>query len=423
MSQSRPAEHPRVQELRKRLALDRLAPGVGAALLTSSTDHQNRALRQLGRVLTDPLSPGAGKLIRHTVCVMVYDFAALAANQGLHHPPAADLLRRAGEAEARSLLRAGTTEGLLAVVATAIREQIARNPVLAVHTVALHTSLRRYLDHLQQAVPSSRPAQPPAPPLPAANERPDNVASFLYHDLVQHFGARVQQACVTVQIPATKPDPTTATTTATTPGSNRVEGAYLEATDHVAFLHPTAFLPTPTEGSDPSAVALQVGPVPVQELVRAYQSAVLLARMIHLGWAHPPGPIQCHPHAQADFPLSLLEELAPHLQPLLTAPLPHRIELARTLRRMLVKPGTMQQHAKALCISTSTLRQRLEPLQPILGQNGPPPSQLIALATILPALDFLWKAELNHNAPATGTHIEIVVTFEPPPTPPPRDVP
>lgn len=426
MSRSRPADHPRVQDLRKRIALDRLPPELGTALLVTSSDAQRRALRQLGQLLTDPLGPSVQELTRHAVCATVHEFALLAANQGVLDPSAADLLRRVSQAEAGSLLSGGTTEGLLAAVAAAVREQITRHPVLATHAVALQFCLRRYLDHVRPTIPQGRPAQaPPPPPGRAADERHENVAPFLYHDLRQYFGARVHQACVTVQVPAASTTDAT-DCTVTIPGSNPEDGVYLAATDHIAFLHPSTFLATPTEGTEQTFVAVHAGPVPLHELVRAYQSALLLARMIRLGWARPPGPVHCRPHSPADIPLELLEQLAPHLELLLPTPLPHRIELARTLRRVLVKPDTLQQHAKALNISTSTLRQRLTPLQPILRQNGLPPSQILALASVLPALISLWKAELEQPAKPTGAHeIQLVVSFSTQPeTPPlPRDVP
>lgn len=101
-----------------------------------------------------------------------------------------------------------------------------------------------------------------------------------------------------------------------------------------------------------------------------------------------------------DLPLGLLEQLAPHLGRLLGLLLPHRIESARALHRILTKPATLQQHARALGVSTATLRHRLAPLDPILGHGGHSPDHLVALASVLPALDHLWHAELLDPVPS-----------------------
>lgn len=425
MSHSRPVDRQMLRELRKRLALDRLAPEASAALLSTSADSQRLAQRHAGQVPADGSSPVARRLARHVVTVAVHEFALLAATQPVTSLTAPELFRRVGHAEAASQLAEGTTEGLLAVVATTIREQISRHPVLGFHTVALHTSLRRYTDYLRPADDHRHhhPHQPTTSET-APTECPDNVAPFLYHELIQHFGTRVQQACVTVQVAI--PTPEAPNDTLSPPDANPDDGVIITATDHLVFVHPGSFLSAPSGGTGPVLIGVNVGPVPVHDLVRAYQSALLLARMVRLGWSRPLASFPCRPHSPSDVPLEVLEQITPHLGPLIATPLPHRIELARTLHRVLTTPSTMQQHAKALNISPSTLRQRLVPLQPILQQNVLTPHQTAVLGSVLPALGYLWKTELTQRQQGPDTpDFEITITFDvsPPPPPPPPPPP
>lgn len=377
-------ERRRVSKLRQRLALDRLPGSVGSVLLATSTDAQRTALRQLDRTPNDALGIAARDAGRHAMTAGVHEFALLVAGEGTAEPPAAVLLRRLQQIEPETPTGFGTTEVMLTLIGSAVRAQIARHPVLTTHTVALHSCLRRYLDHLRHAVPPQRGAPPVTPDL----DVPDDLAPFLYHHLREEFGRQVPRACVTVLMvprPAAVP---------AHPG----HGVLLVASDHLAFLHPDAFLPPPSPGTTPAAT-VHAGPVAPHDLVRTYQSAVLLARMIHLGWAAASGPVRSHPHGpgdmSTDLPLGLLEQLTPHLSPLLGLPLTHRLDAAHALHHVLARPSTLQQHARALRVSTATLRHRLAPLESILGRGGLPPDHLIALASLLPALLHLWRAELD----------------------------
>lgn len=385
---SRPGEGRPGDALRKHLALDRLSPELGVTLVSVSPDAQRHVLRRLDQVLTDPPSPHTLELGRHAACSAVHEFALLAAGRPPLDPSAAVLMSRFVRAEAAARSGTATTETLLATIAAAIRHQVARHPRLVTHKGALHASLGRYLDHLRSPILLGSVARH----RDSAPERPDDVAPFLYHHLRQQFGSGVRHCCVTVQVPAEMP---AGAATAAAATGDAVDGVCLAASDHLVLLHPSAFPP-----AEQGSITVYAGPVPLHELVRAYQSAALLARMVKLGWAKPARAVHWHLQSSAsmtsDLPLELLEQLAPHLEPLLRAALPHRVELVRTLHRVLVQPTTtLKQHAKALNISPSTLRHHLAPLEPVLKNDELPPAQLIALASVLPALDFLWRVELS----------------------------
>lgn len=388
----------RARQLRQKLAMDGLAPEIGAALLTTSPAAQRWALRHLGQTVGTPMHPQALKMSRQAVGAGVQEFAFLVAEQGCVDPPAASLFERLGQRDIRDRLGSLTPENLLEVVRAGISDQIDQDHLLTTHAGALHVSLERFLKLLHAATQGNRAGQQAAAPQRSgADVRLDDVAPFLFHHLREHFGPTPRRACLTVRAVPPGVD-------AGLPFVDREAsgGVVLRASDHGVYLHPTAFRVMPGEALGTGRATVYAGPLPLHQLVRAYQSTLLRVRMISLGWADPQGPVNWRPPAaptmSVHFPRAVLERLTPSLGPLLTAPLPQRLEMARTLQVVLAHPAAaLKEHARMLNVSPSTLRHHLAPLDPLLQHRDPDSTDLIALAAVLPTLIDLWRAEARDD--------------------------
>ena len=184
----------------------------------------------------------------------------------------------------------------------------------------------------------------------------------------------------------------------------------LVAADHVVTTTPHADHVARSAGTRRSPLGLCVGPVLADDLAMAYDSALLLFRLVRIGVAQAPPP-STHfglPHLGFLHPYpshANVRKVADLLLPLCAQPCVRRVSLARTLQFRLRTSGTAQSLAKQLEMHPQTLHNHLAALRelydPELEFDGDTVAIQAALDLVLP----LWELEAAASqASRSGPH-------------------
>ncbi len=379
-----------LDDRRRSLGLDSVAPAAGAALLATSAGAYQRITKWLRTEFAtfQTQSPETRELIQLSAKAAIDEFAHLGANRVMHATPAPQLFRKLGAVCADIGIDAKELNALVQAIGSAIWQQVTTHPDIKGREQQVRDALARYLRTLHELVQEARSIIPPKP-----KGLPHDLAPLLQHHLMQQYGME----CSTIHLVLhSHPEPGTTPPPPTIPAP-RGEPLRLLAIDHVVAMHPA---PEPLNRYIESInVPLACTPlIQVDHLSHAYETGLLALRLVALGLASPPLPLLFQPQSptgtRVHIPAESLKKLHRDLKPLLQQPLHSRIRLSTSLHRIIYGPRSLQPRADELKMTTVTLRAHEMRLQQILGRKlDYTPDETVNLLATLPILIRLWEAE------------------------------
>ena len=160
--------------------------------------------------------------------------------------------------------------------------------------------------------------------------------------------------------------------------------------------------PAPAPTSRPSLVVC-VGPVPAGEIAQAYDTALLLLRLIRAGVAAPPSPVLLHlPNLGFLHPSpseASVRKITDLLLPLTGQGNHRRSTLARTLQLCLRTATTAQGLAKHLAMHPQTVHNHIAALRALYNPDLDFAEDNLAMQAALDLVLPLWDLEAGARRP------------------------
>lgn len=394
----------RVSRLRADLGLSSLPPYVGAELRTVAPV----VARQLESTWSDHapryavLSPAIQKGLSATASVAFDEFARLVEDRPPVTPSVdtvlGDLLRTAKHPERCLVAILSTLEAVRGVM-TELWPQL---PHSRAYVEQLDAALAKYTERLCARTLDAHHLMTARP---ASGLRAEEARVMGLLDLIHHrWGPRQVELCVVVEALPTPTDTGGPRARPKASGPTPPHGPralHLATRDHVVTVAPhPAPLPHPSRAAR-QPVCIRMGPVPADEVSLAYDTALLLFRLVRAGVARPPRP--------EVLPLPPLGFLRPNpcetnvpavaalLNPLCEQNPSRRVALARTLRLRLRTAGTAQDLAQELAMHPHTVHNHFSALRALYNAELDFGDDTLPIQAALDLVLPLWEQEARSD--------------------------
>lgn len=395
----------RVGQIRMKLGLAGVPPHVGAELqaITAVVSAQVRVrlAHELPRYAV--LAPEEQRRLLTAITRSVDEFARIVENRPLIAPVVgATLIEIAHDAAhpERFILTLHTALESLRAVMRDVWPTLAHGRS---HAVRLDLALARYVEQLGARTLNA--LQPPAGD--PHERRVEAQLSALVAVVERRWPGQPIQLCLGL-IPFT---PENGATPPSAPGhpiaSDRREAPHpvrLVATDHILLVTPHQPRVPEVGGVRSTAGVLWGGPVPAGEVAEAYQTALLMFRLVGAGVAAPPPtpvPLPNLGFLRARPSQAAVAQITELLRPLTQQSAARRAALARTLQLRLRTGGTARALAEHLGLHAQSARNHLGALRKLFDNKDLDFGQ--DTLTIQAALDLvlpLWEHESSgHRGP------------------------
>lgn len=395
----------RVGQIRAKLGLAPVPPYVGAELQTITAvvaaQVQVRLAHELPRYAV--LSPEEQQRLLITVSRAVDEFARIVENRPLDAPFVGATLMEIARDAAHPERFVLTLHTALESVRAVMRDVWPTLTHARSHAVRLDLALARYVEQL-----GARAMSALHPPTGDPHERRvEAQLSALVAVVERRWPGQPIQLCLGL-IPLVAEDGATPAAQSHPIAADRREAPHpvrLVATDHILLV--TAHQPRAAELSVPvrsAAGVLWGGPVPAGEVAEAYQTALLMFRLVGAGVATPPPtpvPLPNLGFLRARPSEAAVAQITELLRPLTRQSAHRRATLARTLQLRLRTGGTARALAEHLGLHAQSARNHLGALRKLFDNQDLDFGQ--DTLTIQAALDLvlpLWEHESpGHRGP------------------------
>jgi len=377
----------RVTQLRKDLGLTPVPPHVGTELRAIAPRISEQVARMLRQ---DPayaaLSPDGRQLLLSAVARAVDEFARLVEDRPPQARPVEATLVELGHVEGRlGPCRAAVHAAFqtLREVTRVLWPQLPRARCFSTH---LDEALVRYAKGLcARTMSAPRPtAAAPTSSRRTSGPRVDGLLSLVE----QRWGNQPVPLYLSVSTHGAADVPVP---------RNTPRGLSFIDTDHVVTVAPHP-IPPPRPASAPHpSIVVCVGPVSMNGTAQAYDTALLLLRLIRAGVATPPSPVIIHvPNLGFLRPSpseASVQKITDLLLPLSKHGSHRRSALARTLQLCLRTATTAQGLAKQLAMHPQTVHNHLTALRTLYNPNLDFAQDNLAMQAALDLVLPLWELE------------------------------
>jgi hypothetical protein len=395
----------RVTQLRQVLGLAPIPPHVGTELRRIAPRVSEQVVRLLRH---DPaymsLSPEGQRLLLSAVARAVDEFARLVEDRPTQAPPVEAMLVEIVRVEGRLEPCRAAVHAASQTLREVTRVLWPQLPHARAFCTQLDAALARYAEGLCTRVLSAPQAATATGTGTRASAAP-HVDGMLA--LVEHrWGARPVELYVSVRtVGATDVPAPRGTAQRTTTRALSFVGS-----DHLVTVTEDPTPPRPTPTAQPQIVVC-IGPVPVKETALAYDTALLLLRLIRAGVAAPPSPVLVQaPNlgflrpSPSEATVKMITDL---LQPLSSHGSHRRSALARTLRLCLRTATTAQGLAKQLAMHPHTVHNHLNALRTLYNANLDFAEDNLAMQAALDLVLPLWELEATGRIGGPAAYAQV----------------